>query len=278
MARGRSALLFFGLAFLAQTHAAPIAQSSSSPSSSSSSITPGTQVPQQYPGSSSPSSAGSSSPTASQLLALQQAQDSTNPSSTSTGSQSPTAAQLLAIQRQGSGSSVSPGNSSPTAAQLLALQQGQRSTNPSSPSTGSQSPTAAQLLALQRQGSGSSPTAAQLLAQQSQDSKTSASPVSATSPIGSASSCPGGEIYTVQSGDSCELIARAKHVSTGTLVGVNKIGNECRNLQPGQKLCVPPPCMTHAVKSGETCFLIASAFAKALGKPYTVEIFRSINP
>lgn len=226
MARRISAMLLFGLALLAQTNAVPIAQIPSSDT--------GPQAPQQYPGSSSSSSAGRSPPTAVQLLAPHQSPGLAIPSSASPGSQTPTAAQLLAIQRQSSGSSASPKSSSPTAAQLLA--------------------------------------------QQSQDSKSPATPESDSSATGSSSSCAGGEIYTVQSGDTCETIARSKHVSTGTLVGLNKIGNECRGLQIGQKLCLPPPCMIHTVKSGETCSIIASALAKAMGKPYTVAIFRSVNP
>jgi LysM repeat protein len=89
----------------------------------------------------------------------------------------------------------------------------------------------------------------------------------------------GGNTYTVQSGDTCGLIASSLEVATADLIAANPLINaECTNLQPGQLLAVPggsggggsagvstptPGAAsgdTHVIASGDTCFDIAAAY------------------
>ena len=49
----------------------------------------------------------------------------------------------------------------------------------------------------------------------------------------------GSRSYTVQSGDTCDDIARNQGVTLADLIALNNLDAECRNLQPGQVLKIP---------------------------------------
>jgi len=50
---------------------------------------------------------------------------------------------------------------------------------------------------------------------------------------------PGGKTYKVQSGDTCDAIAKAYGVDLNKLIALNGLDANCRNLQPGQIVSIP---------------------------------------
>lgn len=72
-------------------------------------------------------------------------------------------------------------------------------------------------------------------------------------------SCLSGNNYTVVSGDTCEAIAHANNVATGTLITINQLQPGCNDIDIGQSLCLPQTCTTYTIASGDTCVSIASA-------------------
>lgn len=70
--------------------------------------------------------------------------------------------------------------------------------------------------------------------------------------------CLTGSQYAVASGDNCVAIAHKLSVSTGSLIALNSLYQDCTNLNAGANLCIPPTCTTHTVLSGDTCDKIAS--------------------
>ncbi|KAH9206729.1 hypothetical protein DL95DRAFT_347253 [Leptodontidium sp. 2 PMI_412] len=70
--------------------------------------------------------------------------------------------------------------------------------------------------------------------------------------------CYSGNTYTVASGDNCIAISKAKGVSTGALININSLLPDCSNLQAGATLCLPQPCITHTVVTGDTCASITN--------------------
>jgi len=63
-----------------------------------------------------------------------------------------------------------------------------------------------------------------------------------TSPAGASTSPtakPGGKTYKVQSGDTCDAIAKAYGVDVNKLIALNGLDASCKNLQPGQVVSIP---------------------------------------
>lgn len=85
----------------------------------------------------------------------------------------------------------------------------------------------------------------------------------------SSTTCYSGNTYTVVSGDSCQAIALANDVATGTLINLNQILPECTNLDIGQVLCLPQTCKTYTVASGDTCYSIAFAAGPSINSACT---------
>ncbi len=50
---------------------------------------------------------------------------------------------------------------------------------------------------------------------------------------------PSGKTYKVQSGDTCDEIAKAYGVDLNKLIALNGLDPSCRNLQPGQVVSIP---------------------------------------
>jgi len=92
--------------------------------------------------------------------------------------------------------------------------------------------------------------------------------------------CPDGTLYTVEQGDTVFTIAADFNVSIDALVAANPWIPNPALIFPGEQLCipeVPPPgtCnggLLYGVRSGETCFSIASKF------DITVTELRNANP
>lgn len=50
---------------------------------------------------------------------------------------------------------------------------------------------------------------------------------------------PSGKEYTVQSGDTCDAIAKSFGVDLARLIALNNLDAQCKNLQVGQKIKIP---------------------------------------
>lgn len=74
------------------------------------------------------------------------------------------------------------------------------------------------------------------------------------------SSCLSGKTYTVAQGDSCQSIAKAQSVSSGSLQIINQLLPDCSNMAMGQTLCLPVTCQTITIADGQTCASIADTF------------------
>ncbi|MBI2765350.1 MAG: LysM peptidoglycan-binding domain-containing protein [Chloroflexi bacterium] len=64
-------------------------------------------------------------------------------------------------------------------------------------------------------------------------------PAAGTAVAGSGTAKPGGRTYTVQSGDSCDAIARSQGVDLQKLIAANGLDANCQKLMPGQVLKLP---------------------------------------
>jgi len=93
-------------------------------------------------------------------------------------------------------------------------------------------------------------------------------------------SCPEGNFYTIQPGDTLYSLARFFNVSLDDLLEANP-GIDPENLQIGQVICIPlvtPPVtcpagtMPYTIKPGDTFYSIA------LRVGTTVDVLMSINP
>jgi peptidoglycan endopeptidase LytF len=77
-----------------------------------------------------------------------------------------------------------------------------------------------------------------------------------------APTCPGGTLYTIQSGDTLFLIATRFDISVGALQTANP-GLDPTRLVPGQRICIPgqtitcPGNNTYTIRTGETLSSIA---------------------
>jgi len=70
-------------------------------------------------------------------------------------------------------------------------------------------------------------------------------------------SCVTGVRYTVQSGDTCNSIAKAKSISAATLYYINPSLLDCSAPETGLELCLPLTCeTTYEVKEGDDCVAI----------------------
>lgn len=72
--------------------------------------------------------------------------------------------------------------------------------------------------------------------------------------------CPAEHTYTTKAGDTCNSIARANHVSSGSLYEINPTLYDCENPGVGLELCLPDACeKLYEVQPGENCTVIAAA-------------------
>ncbi|KAH0424199.1 hypothetical protein CcaCcLH18_11702 [Colletotrichum camelliae] len=70
-------------------------------------------------------------------------------------------------------------------------------------------------------------------------------------------SCVTGVKYTVQAGDSCNSIAKAKSISAATLYYINPSLLDCENPETGLELCLPLTCeTTYEVEKEDDCVFI----------------------
>jgi LysM repeat protein len=89
-----------------------------------------------------------------------------------------------------------------------------------------------------------------------------AAKINSTSPSTSIRTCPSGNTYLVQDGDTCSSIAGNHSVSTFNLIhATNNLDIGCKLLKPGKTICIPEQtCAIHKVYYGDTCW--------SLGKKY----------
>lgn len=71
--------------------------------------------------------------------------------------------------------------------------------------------------------------------------------------------------YVVQSGDNCDAIALALHVSTFSIIKAGGLKRDCSNLTPGVSLCLPAPCTLYRVQSDDDCKQIVSDHSGVTG-------------
>ncbi len=91
--------------------------------------------------------------------------------------------------------------------------------------------------------------------------------------------CPGGTIYTIRPGDSYFGLARRFNTTVAALMAANP-GVDPRNLQIGQRICIPvppaeEPCpggFLYVIRAGDTFFSIARRYGIA------VEALIAANP
>ncbi len=91
--------------------------------------------------------------------------------------------------------------------------------------------------------------------------------------------CPGGQIYVIQAGDTLYLIARRFNIPLNVLLMANP-GINPYNLRIGQEICIPvPPPVTcpngttrYTIVAGDTLYAIAARFST------TVEAILNANP
>lgn len=86
--------------------------------------------------------------------------------------------------------------------------------------------------------------------------------------------CPGGQLYTVKSGDTMFFIARRFNISLQSLINANPQVLDPNTIYPGQVICIPVggpsqgvPCpggQIYQVVSGDTMFEIARSFGVTL--------------
>ena len=95
-----------------------------------------------------------------------------------------------------------------------------------------------------------------------------------TATTGGSSACSSGRTYTVVPDDTCEKISlkRQTLAATRSLILLNNIPPDCKNLQIGQQLCLPKPCRPYVVKPKQTCAYIAGKLKISVAQ------FRSYNP
>ena len=87
-----------------------------------------------------------------------------------------------------------------------------------------------------------------------------------------ATTCPNGQLYTVQSGDTMFAIARRNNVCLQRLIAANPQISDPNTIAPGQVICIPEPgpgisCpggQIYRVEIGDTMFEIASRYGVPL--------------
>ncbi|MFO7255074.1 MAG: LysM peptidoglycan-binding domain-containing protein [Bacillota bacterium] len=92
-------------------------------------------------------------------------------------------------------------------------------------------------------------------------------------------SCPGGQLYTVRSGDTLFRIAQRFNVSLDALIRANPQITNPDRLQVGQRICIPgvapPTCQggtLYTIRQGDTFFRLAQRFG------VTVDQLIAANP
>ena len=92
-------------------------------------------------------------------------------------------------------------------------------------------------------------------------------------------SCPGGQLYTVRSGDTLFRIAQRFNVSLDALIRANPQITNPDRLQVGQRICIPgvapPTCQggtLYTIRQGDTFFSLAQRFG------VTVDQLIAANP
>ncbi|KAF9884445.1 hypothetical protein FE257_001776 [Aspergillus nanangensis] len=84
--------------------------------------------------------------------------------------------------------------------------------------------------------------------------------------------CASGELYTVQTGDSCNSISLAHKIpSYGLYAGNREAIVACDRMRPGMALCLPFSCAeVYAIQPGDTCKGIEEQSSDVLdGEPFT---------
>ncbi len=84
--------------------------------------------------------------------------------------------------------------------------------------------------------------------------------------------CPNGQLYTVQSGDTLFFIARRNNISLQSLIDANPQITDPNTIYPGQVICIPtgypeaacPNGQIYQVVSGDTMFEIAQRYGISL--------------
>ena len=71
--------------------------------------------------------------------------------------------------------------------------------------------------------------------------------------------CPSRTTYFVKSGDTAAKISQAQHVSTKAILNINGLNANGTDLLANSTICLPFPCNTYRVQSGEGCYQIAQA-------------------
>ncbi|RYP26769.1 hypothetical protein DL767_007901 [Monosporascus sp. MG133] len=90
-------------------------------------------------------------------------------------------------------------------------------------------------------------------------------PLKTTQPV-PAPYCVTGKRYTTQEGDTCESIANATSVSAAALyMGNQAILPDCREVEPGVRLCLPMTCQTYYLRPSDTCVGIEVALGLDFG-------------
>lgn len=84
--------------------------------------------------------------------------------------------------------------------------------------------------------------------------------------------CPSGKRYLVVANDTCAIVAQKNGVDTASIISLNGLNAQCTNMKVGDEICLPIPCTTYTVQSGDTCNSVAAA------RGITTQQFMSWNP
>ncbi|KAF8537777.1 hypothetical protein BDD12DRAFT_780083 [Trichophaea hybrida] len=84
--------------------------------------------------------------------------------------------------------------------------------------------------------------------------------------------CPSGKRYLVVAGDTCEIVAQKNGVDTASIISLNGLNAQCTDMKADDLICLPIPCTTYTVQSGDTCNSVAAA------RRITTQQFMSWNP
>ncbi len=75
--------------------------------------------------------------------------------------------------------------------------------------------------------------------------------------------CPGGQIYTIRSGDTIYRLALRYEISVDSILAANP-GLDPDSLQVGRRICIPVPAcpggQLYTIKAGDTIYRIAQSF------------------
>ncbi|KAF3941571.1 hypothetical protein ABW19_dt0206227 [Dactylella cylindrospora] len=86
--------------------------------------------------------------------------------------------------------------------------------------------------------------------------------------------------YISQTGDTCNSIAKAQSVATGSLITTNSLDPKCKYLTAGTTLCIPPTCAIYTVKANDTCLDIVRQYANTtlFSEPQLLAWNKGIDP